>query len=388
VEVFGAVTTSNLPRGVYLRGNVYWITWRDLQGKRHREPAGTVLRDAVTARELRMADRHNVRFNIARKAPTLAQFVDEHYRVEVMPGLKPSTREGYETLLKMHLLPDLGNTKLSDITRARIRSFIAARGKLAPNTIRNAVALLSGILTHAVRDHEMLPANPAIGMLDPKYYPSAHAWEAGRPRFLEPLPFVQAVAKLDGADRDAVLFAALTGLSWQEQAGLKPGDISMQTNKLHVQRGLWRGQEQTLKSRNRVRTVDMTPTVRRIVSSLQHTHGTYLFGDMDRPLARRWKRASGLRWHDLRHQFAVLNIMAGKHPRWIQAQMGHGDIRLTMNVYGGLMETIAVAHVEWIDDLLPKIQLNDVQRSTACVQNVTAAAPQTASSVETVKLAP
>src|SRR5579864_5684433 len=146
VEVFGAVTSSNLPRGVYLRGNVYWITWRDLQGKRHREPAGTVLRDAVTARELRMADRHNARFNIARKAPTLVEFVDEHYRVEVMPGLKPSTREGYETLLKTHLLPELGNTKLSDITRAKIRWFIATRGKLAPNTMRNAVALLSGIL--------------------------------------------------------------------------------------------------------------------------------------------------------------------------------------------------------------------------------------------------
>lgn len=379
---------STNARGVYLRGSVYWISWQDLQGKQHREPAGTVLRDAVRAREQRMADRHTARFNLPRQTPTLAQFVDDHYRVEVLPGLKPSTRQGYEALLKTHLLPDLGNTKLSDISRARVRAFIADRPKLAPNTTRNAVSLLSGILTHAVRDHELLTTNPVDGMLDPKYYPSAHARDVGRPHFLEPLDFVQAVAKMPEADRNAVLFAALTGLSWEEQAGLKPDDVTMQTNKLHVQRGLWGGQEQTPKSRNRIRTVDMAPTVRRIMSSIGDTGGMYAFGDMDRPLARRWKAASGIRWHDLRHQFAVLCIMAGKHPRWIQAQMGHGDIRLTMNTYGGLMETIAIAHVEWIDDLLPKIESVAMQRSTSCDENVMDAAPDGAASSATVRLAP
>jgi hypothetical protein len=38
------MTTNKTPRGVYLRGNVYWIMWRDLQRKRYREPAGPVLR--------------------------------------------------------------------------------------------------------------------------------------------------------------------------------------------------------------------------------------------------------------------------------------------------------------------------------------------------------
>jgi hypothetical protein len=61
--------------------------------------------------------------------------------------------------------------------------------------------------------------------------------------------------------------------------------------------------------------------------------------------------------------------------------MGHGDIRLTMNVYGGLMETVTIAHVEWIDDLLPKVQLSDVLKSTHCAQNVTAARPINAASV-------
>jgi hypothetical protein len=38
------MTANKPPRGVYLRGNVYWVTWRDLQGKRYPEPAGPVLR--------------------------------------------------------------------------------------------------------------------------------------------------------------------------------------------------------------------------------------------------------------------------------------------------------------------------------------------------------
>jgi len=47
-----------------------------------------------------------------------------------------------------------------------------------------------------------------------------------------------------------------------------------------------------------------------------------------------------LRFHDLRHTFASLLIDQGEHPKYIQAQMGHSSINVTMDTYGHLMNTV------------------------------------------------
>ena len=65
------------------------------------------------------------------------------------------------------------------------------------------------------------------------------------------------------------------------------------------------------------------------------------------------KRAgvSRIRFHDLRHTYASLLIMAGKHPKYICTQMGHHSAALTLDTYGHLMDRLPVKPVEWIDEL-------------------------------------
>ena len=47
-----------------------------------------------------------------------------------------------------------------------------------------------------------------------------------------------------------------------------------------------------------------------------------------------------IRWHDLRHSYAALLIDQGEHPKYIQVQMGHSSINVTMDVYGHLMNPV------------------------------------------------
>jgi integrase len=54
------------------------------------------------------------------------------------------------------------------------------------------------------------------------------------------------------------------------------------------------------------------------------------------------------RFHDLRHTFGSLLIQAGISPAYVQKQMGHRSIQMTIDVYGHL---IPGENVTWIDTL-------------------------------------
>lgn len=47
-----------------------------------------------------------------------------------------------------------------------------------------------------------------------------------------------------------------------------------------------------------------------------------------------------IRFHDLRHTYASLLIKQGEHPKYIQSQMGHSSIKVTMDIYGHLMDSV------------------------------------------------
>src|SRR5437588_13030476 len=93
--------------GAFLRGRVWYISWNDMFGRRHREAVGPSYSEAVRARSQRIADNRAARFGLRslRNTPTLSEFVQIRWRPEVAISLKPSTLRMYETMLRCHLLP-------------------------------------------------------------------------------------------------------------------------------------------------------------------------------------------------------------------------------------------------------------------------------------------
>jgi integrase len=49
---------------------------------------------------------------------------------------------------------------------------------------------------------------------------------------------------------------------------------------------------------------------------------------------------SRIRFHDLRHTFASILIDLGENPKYIQNQMGHSSIKITLDTYGHLLKTV------------------------------------------------
>ena len=81
-------------------------------------------------------------------------------------GRKAATLEGYESVLRIHLVPFFGDARLDRITASGIEQFVAAKRAdgSAPKTIRNMLALLNSIYVYAER-HGLVATNP-VRMVD------------------------------------------------------------------------------------------------------------------------------------------------------------------------------------------------------------------------------
>jgi len=68
-------------------------------------------------------------------------------------------------------------------------------------------------------------------------------------------------------------------------------------------------------------------------------------------LAVRRTGLTGFRFHDLRHTYAALMVAAGAHLKYLQAQMGHSSIRVTLDLYGHLFPDANRGVLESLDAL-------------------------------------
>jgi len=78
-------------------------------------------------------------------------------------GLRPRTRNVYETSLKMHVFPKLGRLRVRDVDEDRItRLLVNLRDSsgLAPGTIRGVLTPLGRVFGFATR-RGLIPQNPA-----------------------------------------------------------------------------------------------------------------------------------------------------------------------------------------------------------------------------------
>ena len=272
---------------------------------------------------------------------------------------KPDVRENvfvnYETHIRLHLNPFFENMLITKINFDSIEKYIRhARAKGTSNpTLRKILVNLGQILKYAVRK-KYIASNPIIDIEKPKMRSNA----GKKIEFLQPHEIRTLLENAsEGEYRMLLLMAVMTGMRQGELLGLQWGDIDWINNQVNVRRTFNHARFYEPKTKTSYRKIDLAPIV---ISELKkwklqclpnklelvfpNEEGNPICGE--NLVKRHFKpalRRSGIReirFHDLRHTYASLLIDQGEHPKYIQEQMGHSSINITMDVYGHLMKAV------------------------------------------------
>ena len=93
-----------------------------------------------------------------------------------LPTVKRSTYISYEGYVRLHLVPELGQVKLTSLSTEDLQRFFkkksgsGTKGGLAPKTLRNIYNMLHAALDQAVIDRKII-RNPILGVKLPRSKP-------------------------------------------------------------------------------------------------------------------------------------------------------------------------------------------------------------------------
>jgi integrase len=188
-----------------------------------------------------------------------------------------TTREDYESLLRLHLLPTFGHLAVGELTSAAVRAWHSGpMSQVGPTSRARSYGLLRSILGTAV-DDGILVANPC----KIRGAGSAPTVKAITP--VTPAELAALVAELPERYRALPLVLAYGSLRFGEAAGLKVADVDLVHGVLHVRRGVVRTKDHGLfekepKSRAGKRAVAIPMSLVPVLAAHLEQHaGEYVF---------------------------------------------------------------------------------------------------------------
>jgi Site-specific recombinase XerD len=265
----------------------------------------------------------------------------------------------YETLVRVHAVPVLGNKPIKSVKPSHLRELLAGVDRAA-STKRSLYAALADVFACAVTDG-LLASNPMRQVKRP----------AQAQRVERDLTATQVRDVLIATERHrwrpAMLILATTGLRRGEALGLTWNDVDLDAGLLWVRRQLVRTSKGLEwgppKSRSGVRAVPIPPVVvaelrahktsqkraRLTAGPLWHdldlVTTTDLGGMVEPRNFSRWyatiAEKAGLPdtgMHALRHYFATVAIGEGGSPVDVAKLMGHSSATVTLNLYANAIE--------------------------------------------------
>lgn len=280
--------------------------------------------------------------------------------------LKPTTRERYAGIVRKHIIPRWGTTRLADITHADVQSWVTRVARdVEPATVRKIHRVLSLILTLAVKDGRLV-RNPAADINLPRpraaeqrylTHEQVHDLARAAGRQTNPSKHRRLDEQDCGQYRLIVLFLAYTGVRFGEMAALRVRRVDFLRRRATIAESVALVGAQQVWGTPKGHERREVPIPRFLVDQLaEHVQGKapddLVFAGVRAGGALRghvFRRAGfdraaeeigipGLRPHELRHTAASLAIAAGADVKVVQKMLGHKSATMTLDQYGHLFE--------------------------------------------------
>jgi integrase len=330
------------------RGKKYYVVLA-INGSRKWYKGGATKRAAQKVLNDKIAEINSGTYKEMPKT-TFKTFANHWLKTYAEVNVKPSTLTRYKDILERLLIPALWFYQMSDISAGQLQLYISERlKKVSARTVVQELTVIKLMFKHALK-WGYIKLNPAEILDRPKF-------EKPEIEILTPDEIEKFLATISGHYRVAFLTTVLTGLRAGEIWGLRWEDINWNAKQIHIKRALWNGTFQTPKSKRSVRKIDVPAS---LISELKKwklacpisTDGLVFPDKNGQPtphgnaIRRHFIPAlkkAGLQkvsFHSLRHTNASIRIQSGQNIKYIQSQLGHSSINVTMDTYGHLFNDV------------------------------------------------
>ena len=297
-------------------------------------------------------------------------------RLHASKKCKYNTEHGYKGYLKNHLLPYFGKLKLCEITPLAVNEFVAQELETGRrnSTVNKYTKLMSQIYSFMI-DMDIVVKNPLARIKSLKEERS----EEIRSLSTEETKILLSKTKEIYPDFYPLLFTALfTGMRQGELMGLTWDSINWITRKITVDKNFTHGRVGTTKT-GKVRKIDISLELVKVLkdwrlacpkgeNNLVFPNGDGGYQDANNMIKRRFKPAlnragiDSLRFHDLRHTYASLLLANGAPMKYVQHQLGHSSIKMTMDLYTHLLPEINEQCVNLLDNIVEKAAVVEIRK--------------------------
>lgn len=312
-------------------------------------------------------------------------------------NIRPATLAAYEQHVRVHLKPSLGGIPLTKLQAAQIQrtyNDLLRNRKISPKTIKN----IHGVLHRAMEQaHEMgyLKVNPTRGVVLPKV-------EKKLLKTMEDNDVAAFLREIEGTPYENILYVAVfTGLREGEVLGLTWDCVDFERGQLLInkQHNRAKGEKEfhfsPLKN-SKIRTLTVADEVMNVLRRQQ-------------TLQRQWQIALGsawenrenlvfttplgryinnktlymnykqimqnlgfpdLRFHDLRHAYAVNSLRAGDDIKTVQENLGHSTAAFTLSTYAHATPGMKSESAKRMNDFIHRLTETSAEQPTVSPEPV------------------